>query len=89
MALVRCVCTRGEKITLTRIVIVGTYSTDEKMTPPELEWHRRNQLFVMTEGGPGNSLDELNERLNDWNKGIVTSPIFLTVCEHTRYVMLS
>ena len=34
------------------------------------------------------SFDELNEFLNLWNKGIVTSPIFETVCEETKHVMV-
>lgn len=60
-----------------------------KMTPSELEWHRRNHTFVMYDDGPGNSLDEMNERVNDWNKGIWTSSNFAKVCEYTRYVMIT
>ena len=59
------------------------------VSPYELEWKRRKQLFVMREMGHAMSLDEVNELLNLWNKGIVTSPFFETVCEQSQYVMVS
>ena len=61
----------------------------EDMPSEELEWKRRNQLFLMTEGGNAMSLDEVNELLNLWNKGTVTAQDFETVCERSRYVMVS
>ena len=59
------------------------------LTPDELEWRRLNQVFVMTHGGHTMTLDELNELLNWWNKGIVTSPDFETVCNQTRFVSIT
>ena len=61
------------------------YGSD--MSDEELEWTRRNRFFTMSEGGNTMSLDEVNELLNLWNKEMVTSPNFETVCEHSKYVM--
>ena len=55
----------------------------DRISDKELEWKRCNQLYTMTDGDHSMSLDEMNEFLNLWNKGIVTSPILETVCKDT------
>ena len=63
-------------------LLYGSEITDE-----ELEWMRRNRLFVMTDGHGAMSLDELNELINLWNKGVVLSPSLDNVCEKSRYIL--
>ena len=66
-------------------VVEGCWRIDSlyggSLTPDELEWRRRNQLFVMSEIGHAMSLDELNKLQMWWNKGSITSPNFSIVCE--------
>ena len=53
----------------------------DKLTDWEIEEIRWNRLLTLTTGGNKVSYDELNELLNEWNKGSVSSPNFGIKCD--------
>jgi hypothetical protein len=59
----------------------------DKLSDWEIEEIRWNRLITLTPGGNNVSYDELNELLNLWNKGSVSSPNFATKCEMSKHVM--
>ena len=59
----------------------------DKLSDWEIEEIRWNRLITLTKGSSNVSFDELNELLNLWNKGSVSSPNFATKCEMSKHVM--
>lgn len=57
------------------------------MSQFDLETLRMNKFFLMTKGGHGMSLDEVNELLNSWFKKFLKSPSLQTNVENSKHVM--
>ena len=59
----------------------------DKLTDWEIEEIRWNRLIKLSADGNKVSFDELNELLNLWNKGSVSSPDFTTKCNKSKHIM--